>query len=175
MSPKPLETFSYEQQVQRIGEEIGVSDWVLVTQEMIDQFSAVTLDPDPMHIDRDWCKQNSPFGDTIAFGFLTVSLLTFLVHEVLHYDKHGTANSGGYALNYGFDRLRFTGAVPSGGRIRGRFVLKDVRERAPGELVQTIAVTVEVEGEDEPALIADWLFLWVTEPGHKRILESHNA
>ncbi len=164
--------FTLEEQQEKVGELIGVSSWLQITQEMIDTFSEVTLDPDPMHIDPDWCLKNSPFKKPVAFGFLTMSLLTHLVHEVMPYDKYGTASTGGYALNYGLDRLRFTGDVPVDSRVRGRFTLKEVRERAPGELVQTIYTEVEVEGEETPVLVADWLFLWVTEPGHVRISDS---
>lgn len=167
-----LHRFTLEEQQKRVGEEIGVSDWLQITQEMIDDFSEVTLDPDPMHIDPEWCRENSPFRKPVAFGFLTLSLLTHLIHAVMPYDKYGTASTGGYALNYGIDRLRFTGDVPVGGRIRARFSLKDVRERAAGELVQTVSTEVELEGQDDPVLIADWLFLWITEPGHARIIRS---
>ena len=168
-------TFTLNKQKQRVGETLGVSDWVLVTQDMINTFGEVTLDPDPMHMDPDWCKANSPYVNTVAFGFLTTSLLTHLIHQVMPYDKHGSATTGGYGLNYGFDRLRYTGPVPVDRRIRAHFKLNGVRERAPGELIQTLGVSVEVEGEETPALVADWLFLWVTDSGHGRIQAEYSV
>jgi acyl dehydratase len=158
-----------------VGQKVGVSHWVLVDQQMIDRFAAVTLDPDPMHIDPAWCAQHSPFLSTVAFGFLTISMLTHLYHDVLQYDRYGHAQTGGYPLNYGFDRLRLIAPVPVNSRIRGHFTLLDVRERAPGETVHKTRVEIEIEGREKPALIAEWLGLWVTEPGHHRIQQPQPA
>lgn len=165
-------TFRIEEQRTRIGQKFGTSDWVLITQDMTDTFGRVTLDPDPMHVDPEWCRDNSPYVGTVAFGFQTMSMLTYLFHTVLQYDKRGSVSTGGYPLNYGFDRMRLTGPVPIGSRIRAHFTLKDVREHGPGELIQTVHTEVEVEGRKRPALVADWLFIWVTEAGHRRIIRG---
>jgi len=162
-------TFTLEDQRQRIGEKLGVSEWVTITQDMTDGFGRITLDPDPMHMDPDWCAENSPYLGTVTFGFQTMSMLTHLFHTVIPYDKRGNVSTGGYPLNYGFDRMRLPEAVPVGSRIRAHFTLQDVREHGAGELIQTVHTVVEVEGQERPALVADWLFVWVTEEGHGRI------
>jgi acyl dehydratase len=140
---------------------VGTSHWVTVDQKMIDGFGAVTLDPDPMHIDPEWAKQNGPFGSSIAFGFLTISLLTHLLHNALGSSHDRDPEKNGYYLNYGFDRLRLVSPVRAGTRIRGVFRLasrvRDERQR----LVTAFDSTIEIEGEERPALIATWLTVWV--------------
>ena len=144
--------------------EIGivrVSDWLVVTQNMIDVFGDNTLDPDPMHIDPEWAARNGPFGGAIAFGFLTVSLLTKLLYSAQGPLHEQDAASGGLVLNYGFDRLRLVSPVRAGARIRGAFVLKSRRRDEKGRIVSTMGCEVEVEGSDRPVLVADWLSIWV--------------
>lgn len=155
----------------RIGEELGVSEWLTITQEMIDKFSEATLDPDPMHIDPEWCAENSPFRTPIAFGFMTLSLLIYLLHDVMQFRSQGASagENPQYGLNYGFERVRLMSPVPANARIRGRFVLADIKERNPGEYLQTMDVTVEIEGQRKPALVAQWLSMFVTEQGHERV------
>jgi len=153
----------------RIGQEIGVSPWLLIDQARIDAFAAATSDPDPMHVDPEWCRQHSPFQSTIAFGFLTLSMLTHLSHEALGWVSSTHADNGGYALNYGFDRVRLIEPVPVNSRIRARFVLLEFTEVRPGETRTKYGVTVEIEGKTRPALVAEWLGLWVTGEGHRRI------
>lgn len=155
----------------RIGEELGVSGWLTVTQEMIDKFSEATHDPDPMHTDPEWCAEHSPFKKPIAFGFMTLSLLIYLLHDVMKFRSLGSdaGDNPQYGLNYGFDRVRLMSPVPVNSRVRGRFVLADIRERNPGEYLQTMDVTVEIEGQTKPALVAQWLSIFVTEQGHKRV------
>jgi len=147
------------------GTEIGVSPWVTVSQAMIDGFGAVTLDPDPMHIDPQWAKENGLFGGTIAFGFLTISLLTHLLHGALGTDPNRDPKEAGYYLNYGFDRLRLVSPVRAGRRIRGRFGLLDRKRDERQRLVSTFECTIEIEGEDRPALFAHWLTVWVPPGG----------
>ena len=140
---------------------IRVSDWLTVTQDMISVFGENTLDPDPMHIDPDWARHNGPFGGAIAFGFLTISLLTKLFYSaqgLLH--EQDSANDG-LVLNYGFDRLRLVSPVPAGARVRGSFTLKSRKPDEKRRIVSTIACVVEIEGADRPALVADWLSIWV--------------
>jgi acyl dehydratase len=151
----------------RVGEVIGTSPWLTVTQEMITSFGKSTLDPDPMHIDPEWCERYSPYKKPIAFGFQTVSLLTYLMHETM---KSLTADRGavsGYPLNYGFDRLRLISPVTVDSEIRATFRLIDVEKRSQERTLNRYEVEVAIKGEDKPALLAEWLVMWVddgTEP-----------
>jgi len=146
----------------RVGSELGVSDWLLITQQRIDGFGDVTDDIEPLHNDPEWCRRHSPYGRPIAHGFLTLSLLTRFLHDITANAMAGDARHAGFPLNYGFDRVRFLSPVPVGSRIRCRVVLAGAETRDAGELFR-FAVTVEVEGEPKPALAAEWLSLWVAE------------
>ncbi len=143
------------------GDDLGASPWLLVTQDLVSRFGAATLDPDPMHIDPEWAKTNGPFGGTIAYGFLTISLLTHLLHQAMHTHSHRDPAESGYFLNYGFNRLRLVAPVPVGARIRGRFKVaaRNCDERS--RWVTTMDCTIEIEGSDRPALVAEWLSVWV--------------
>ncbi|RZV51455.1 MAG: MaoC family dehydratase, partial [Sphingomonadaceae bacterium] len=99
----------------------------------------------------------TPFGGTIAHGFLSLSLLSRMGADVMLVPENTKM-----AVNYGLDRVRFLAPVKAGKRVRGRFVLKDLNEKSPGQYLMTFAVTVEIEGEDKPALLADWLGLIIT-------------
>lgn len=138
------------------GRELGVSDWFEITQGMIDTFAEVTQDRQFIHVDPEKAK-GSPFGGTIAHGFLTASMLPVLALDAVPRIAGRTMG-----VNYGFDRLRFVSPVKSGGRIRGRFVLKSLQSKMPQQHMITYAVTVEQEGADKPALSADWLTLAYT-------------
>ena len=134
-----------------VGKETGVSDWVTVDQERINQFADVTEDHQPIHVNAEIAAA-SPFGTTVAHGFLTLSLLSRLATDavlVLEGVKMG--------VNYGFDKVRLMNPVKSGKRIRGRFTLMSAKERTPGQWSFKYAVKVEIEGEEKPALIAEWL------------------
>lgn len=144
-----------------VGSEVGVSEWLTVTQDMISDFGRNTLDPDPQHDNPDWAKEKSPFGHTIAYGFQTMSLLSFLLHSALKKPEPSTAPDGSFALNYGFDRLRLVTPVPVNSRIRGRFILDDVTKDAQGRIIQRLGTTVEIDGSKRPALVAEWLFMWL--------------
>ncbi len=137
-----------------VGKEIGVSSWHLVDQKRIDLFADATEDHQFIHIDPERAARETPFGATIAHGFLTVSLLSVFSYEAL--PKINGATMG---VNYGFDKLRFVSPVKAGARVRGRFVLTEARMRAPQELLSRTSVSVEIDGESRPALIADWLGL----------------
>jgi acyl dehydratase len=137
----------------RIGQEVGVSDWLLVDQGMIDRFADLTFDHQFIHVDP-VAAADTPFGGTIAHGFLVMSLLAKL-GESANLALDGAV----MGMNYGFERIRMTGPVRAGKRIRGRFVLKDLVERAPRQWLSTVLVTVEVEDEAKPALVAEWLGL----------------
>jgi acyl dehydratase len=144
------------------GTPIGVSDWVLIEQDMVDQFAELTRDPDPLHIDPEWARANGPFGGTTAFGFLTISLLTHMFRTVIEHDLRET--DLGLFLNYGFDRLRLVSPVPVGKRIRARFTMGDKRADANGRWIVRFLCEVEVEGGERPALVCEWLSAWVPPP-----------
>jgi acyl dehydratase len=140
----------------RIGQEIGVSSWLLIDQERIDSFAEATEDRQFIHVDPAAAAQ-TPFGGTIAHGFLTLSLLSRMAAEAM-FVPEGIK----MAVNYGLDRVRFLAPVRSGKRVRGRFALDSVEEKAPGQWLLRHTVTVEIEGEDKPALTAQWLGLMFT-------------
>jgi acyl dehydratase len=140
----------------RIGEEIGVSSWLTVDQARIDAFAEATEDRQFIHTDRASAAQ-TPFGGTIAHGFLTLSLLSRMGAEAMLIPEGVKM-----AVNYGLDRVRFLAPVKSGARVRGRFTLDSVEEKAPGQLLFRHTVTVEIEGEEKPALTAVWLGLIFT-------------
>jgi len=135
----------------RIGEEIGVSDWILVDQARIDAFADVTEDPQFIHVDPE-AAAKTPFGGTIAHGFLTLSLLSRMAADAMLRPE-----SMKMGVNYGFDKVRFLAPVRSGRRVRGRFTLAAFEEKRPGQYQFVHHVAVEIEGEDKPALIADWI------------------
>lgn len=139
----------------KIGTETGVSRWFEITQARIDAFGEITEDMQFIHVDPEAAKA-SPFGGTIAHGFLTVSMLSAMAYDGLPRLK-GVA----MGVNYGFDKLRFISPVRAGSRIRGRFKLEAIIQRSPVEFQSRNTVTVEIEGQSKPALIAEWLGLSV--------------
>ncbi|KJF74977.1 MULTISPECIES: MaoC family dehydratase [Rhizobium/Agrobacterium group] len=135
-----------------VGTEMGVSDWITVDQSMINAFAKATLDDQFIHTDPERAKAESPFGGTIAHGFLTLSLLSALNYDALPRIRETTMG-----INYGFDAVRFVAPVKSGARVRGRFTLAEARFRGAAMLVTTYDVTVEIENEKKPALTARWI------------------
>ena len=135
----------------RLGSEIGVSDWILIDQAAIDAFADVTQDHQFIHVDPAAAAQ-TPFGGTVAHGFLTLSLLSRMAADVML--RPETLKMG---VNYGFDKVRFMAPVRSGKRVRGRFRLDAFDEKRPAQYQFTHNVTVEIEGEEKPALVADWI------------------
>ena len=139
-----------------VGTEIGVSEWIEVTQERIDAFAEATEDRQFIHIDPNAAARTA-FGGTIAHGFLSLSLLSRMAADVMQVPDTATM-----AVNYGLDRVRFLAPVRAGKRVRGRFTLDAADEKAPGQLLLKHTVTVEIEGENRPALTAVWLGLIFT-------------
>jgi acyl dehydratase len=135
----------------RVGSEVGVSDWLLVDQRAIDAFAEITQDHQFIHVDPE-AAARTPFGGTIAHGFLTLSLLSRMAADAML--RPETVRMG---VNYGFEKVRFIAPVRSGKRVRGRFRLDRFEEKNPGQWQFVHEVTVEIEGEDKPALIADWI------------------
>jgi len=141
---------------ERVGTELGASQWHLIDQAMVDRFADVTSDHQFIHVDVARATAETPFDGTIAHGFLTLSMLSVMLGEVMP-DLEG-AHTG---INYGFDKIRFLTPVKTGSRIRGRFVLKEVTERGRGEVVFRNEVSVEIEGASKPALVAEWITMRV--------------
>ena len=134
-----------------VGQEVGVSDWTLLDQKKIDAFADLTFDPYFIHVNPEKAKAETPFGGTIAHGFLTLSMLSVMAYDCLP-DIEGRT----MGMNYGFEKIRFISPVPSGSKIRGRFKIANV-QRKPGQAVVTYGITVEIEGKDKPALAAEWM------------------
>jgi len=155
-----MDTSSLSQKIQEsypVGREIGFSPWIKVDQAMITKIGESTLDPDPMHINTEWAKDNSPYGETIAFGFLTSSLLTNMLHGALGTTNAGDVSEFGYFMNYGMDYLRFLAPVPVNSRIRGQFSILESRVDKKGRNVLKYACQVVIENEEQPAMVAEWL------------------
>ncbi len=137
----------------KVGQTVGVSDWIEVGQDRIEQFADATDDHQFIHIDPVLAAQ-TPYGGTIAHGFLSLSLLSRMAADAML-----VPDTTRMAVNYGLDRVRFLAPVKSGKRVRGHFTLESADEKAPGQLLLNHTVTVEIEGEDKPALTAQWLGL----------------
>lgn len=137
------------------GKEIGLSDWILVDQDRINRFAEATGDFQFIHIDPELAR-NTPFGSTIAHGFLTLSLLPMLSQAAQLPQPAGVK----MGVNYGGNRTRFLAPVKVGKRVRGRFKQIAYEAKAPGQFQQTIEFVVEIEGEDKPALMAEWILLY---------------
>ena len=134
-----------------VGKETGVSDWLVVDQERINRFADVTEDHQFIHVNPE-AAAKSPFGTTIAHGFLTLSMLSVMAKDSIV--KFEGVKMG---VNYGFEKIRFVTPVKSGARIRGRFTLMSADSKIPGQWALKYAVKVEIEGEAKPALVAEWL------------------
>lgn len=141
-----------------VGKEIGVSDWRTVTQTMIDKFADATDDHQFIHVDPGRAARDTPFGGTIAHGFLTLSLLSTFAYETIP-PLAGSA----MGINVGFDKVRFVNPVKSGARLRARFILAEVVIRPSGYVQVGYDATIEIEGQMRPALTARWQTLSVME------------
>lgn len=134
-----------------IGSQVGLSEWILVDQDRIDRFADVTEDHQFIHVDPEKAAA-TPFGGTIAHGFLTLSLLSRLAENVVPRLKDAR-----FGINYGFDKVRFMNPVRAGKRVRARFTLMVADERLAGQWWCKYGSKIEIEGEDKPALIAEWI------------------
>ncbi|RIA37650.1 acyl dehydratase [Hephaestia caeni] len=143
---------SPQEMARRVG-TTTLSEWVEVSQKMIDTFADATGDHQFIHVDPERAKL-TPFGGTIAHGFLTLSLMPMLAAKVPDAPRVAGTKMG---VNYGGNRVRFLQPVRSGKRVRGRFTLLAFEEKRPGQWQQTTEFTVEIEGEDKPAMIAEWI------------------
>ena len=139
-----------------IGADLGTSEWLLIDQQRIDAFAECTLDQQFIHVNRETATQ-TPFGTTIAHGFLSLSLLSHFAETV----GCGFENTV-MGINYGLDKVRFLAPVKVNSRVRAQAVLLDVAEKKPGQFLVKRRVTIEIEGEPTPALVAEWLTLAIT-------------
>lgn len=135
-----------------VGQTLGTSEWVLVDQDMINKFADATGDHQFIHVDEEKAKL-TPFGGTIAHGFLTLSLMPMLNANIEGLKVAGVK----MGVNYGCNKVRFLSPVRSGKRVRSHVKLLELDEKRPGQWQQTNEVTVEIEGEEKPALIAEWI------------------
>ena len=141
-----------------VGTEVGVSDWIMVDQTMINAFADATDDHQFIHVDPERAKE-TVFGGTIAHGFLTLSLLSAMNFNCVPKIREQTMG-----VNYGFDKIRFMSPVKAGTRVRGRFKLAEARLRGAGMMMLTYEVTVEIENERKPALTATWITITQFDP-----------
>jgi acyl dehydratase len=137
----------------KIGQEIGVSEWFEITQAMVDRFADLTDDHQFIHVDPIAARE-TPLGGTVAHGFLVLSMIAKFV-AAADFKMNGTV----MVLNYGFEKIRMVSPVRTGSRIRGRFTLKSMIERSPGQWLSTLQVIIEIEHVPKPAVVADWLGL----------------
>jgi len=147
----PISLDAYQKMV---GREVGVSSWHLVDQNRINVYADVIEDHQFIHVDPERARHETAFGTTVAHGFLTMSLMSIMSYEVMPVIEGATMG-----VNYGLDKLRFIAPVRAGSRVRGRFTLVEAKLRKPKELQSRTNVTVEIEGEAKPALVADWIGL----------------
>lgn len=145
-----MRTIEFKDLPSLAGEEIGVSDWVEITQDRVNKFAEATGDHQWIHVDVERARRESPFGTTIAHGFLTLSLLSHFLNNSLEF---GDSKMG---VNYGCNRLRFTAPVKTGSRLRARFKLKEF-QRIEGGAQMIWDVAMECEGQEKPALVAEWV------------------
>lgn len=159
---KPMKIVSIKDAAAEVGEWSATSEWRTIDQARIDAFAEVTEDHQFIHVDAE-AAAKTPFGGTIAHGFLTLSLLSAMAVE------HMIVLEGmSMGINYGLEKVRFVQPVRSGRRVRGHFALTGFKERRPGEYLFTYEVSVEIEGEEKPALAAQWLALQVVAPQEER-------
>jgi acyl dehydratase len=143
-------TITLEDLRARIDKPFGTSGWFTIDQKRIDAFADITEDWQFIHCDPEAARQ-TPFGTTIAHGFLTLSMLSAMVYEM------PVLEDVVMGVNYGFNKVRFLNPVPAGARIRAHFSMKSIDESRPGEVTTIMDVSVEIEGQDKPALIAEWI------------------
>lgn len=144
--------------LEMVGADRGYSDWFLIDQARVNEFADVTLDHQFIHVDPEAATATA-LGGPIAHGFLTLSLLVHLASQLSVQPDNLVMG-----FNYGFDKIRFLAPVPVGAEIRAHLVVADVTERHPGQFLVTYDVTVEIRGQDKPALVARWLNLLFTAP-----------
>jgi acyl dehydratase len=145
---------------ERIGQQLGVSDWVAIDQARIDTFASCTGDYQWIHVDVERAKRESPFRGPVAHGYLTLAMVAPLAMEIGVIPKDAAAG-----LNYGVEKVRFLAPVPAGARVRLRVTLSGIEPRDGGQVIMKTQNTLEVEGSDKPALVAETLALLIPASG----------
>ena len=148
---------------QRVGQELGTSDWVTIDQPRIDSFAACTGDHQWIHVDAERAKRESPFRGPVAHGYLTLAMVAPLAMQIGVIPTDAAAG-----LNYGIDKVRFLAPVPAGARVRLRVVLAGLEPREGGQVIMKTQNTLEVEGSDKPALVAETLALLLPANGARQ-------
>ena len=151
-----MQIVSRDRLMEMVGEDLGTSDWFTIDQDRIDSFADVTLDHQFIHVDEEQAAK-TPLGGTIAHGFLTLSLIPYFTAQVGVMPENLAM-----MFNYGLDRLRFISPVKSGSDVRAHSKLVDVTEKGPGQLLIKTEITVEIKGEDKPAMVAETLTMAIT-------------
>ncbi|GAA5109881.1 MaoC family dehydratase [Alloalcanivorax gelatiniphagus] len=149
-------TLSIEQLKAKVGEDLGTSRWFPVDQARIDAFADLTEDPQWIHVDPERAAKETPFGGTIAHGFLSLSLLSAMSMDVVP-----RLEGAVMGINYGFDKVRFLNPVRSGSKVRGHFKLASVEPRGDNQFLVRYAISVEIDGVDKPAIACEWLGLTI--------------
>ncbi len=152
-----MQVLSLEKMKEQVGKELGVTDWLQMDQDRIDKFADCTMDHQWIHVDKEASKQG-PFGQTIAHGYLTVSLFSHFAGEHVIVPEGTTM-----AINYGMNKLRLINPVKSDAKIRDRMVLSNLEEKSGGRILTTTTHTVEIEGEEKPACVAEVLAMYFTQ------------
>ena len=137
-----------------LGSEVGLSDWVVINQERINKFAKLTEDEQFIHIDPERASKETPFGGTVAHGFLTLSMLVKLAESALPKIKDVK-----FTINYGFDKIRFIYPVAANSNLRARFILKEIEERSLTQIMTKWDVSVEIKNVERPAIVATWVNL----------------
>lgn len=148
----PIRTMPLAEVKAMVGKEVGKSEWITITQPMINAFADLTGDHYFIHVNPERAAKETPFGGAISHGFLTLSMLAQMAYQAN--PRIAETKTG---VNYGFNKVRFISPVLAGKRVRGKFVLKDLNTDTPGRWTSTYEVTVEIDGQDKPALVAEWL------------------
>ena len=155
--------FTISQLGEHIGHELGVSDWVTVDQSRIDKFAACTGDHQWIHVDVERARRESPYGGAVAHGYLTLAMMAPLAIQIGVLPKDAAAG-----LNYGVDKARFLAPVPAGARVRLRVVLTGLEPKDGGQAIMKTRNTLEVEGSDKPALVAETLAFLIPAKGTQK-------
>ena len=147
----PLKLASFQSLKEFTGREIGATEWLTMSQDRIQQFADATEDPQWIHLDPERARRESPYGATIAHGFLTLSLIGYFIRQVIQ-----IPGDVRLTVNYGLNRVRFPAPVPVGSQIRGRITLQSFKELA--DCVEAVfGISVEVEGSEKPCCVAEWI------------------
>ena len=158
----PPQIWSADKMIQSAGNFSAVSKWITIDQNRINQFADATDDHQFIHVDEFRAKNETAFGGTIAHGFLSLSLLSTMIES-----SFPKVENSALSINYGFEKIRFLAPVPAGSRVRAKIDLVECSPRKPGELISRYDVTVEIENNEKPALVAQWLGLTILKQDKK--------